>query len=232
MRTMTKTHDHGTKERLIEEAERLFAENGFSAVSLRDITSAAGANVASVKYYFGSKAELVSAVEKRLILPVNAERLSRLDRLEAEGRADDVRELLRAFMEPMLGKVQGNEQSQMLFARFMARFFIERAENLKGEVRQECQKVGRRYIAAFAKIVPWLSPGEILWRLDFSFGAFANSLLHRTYLTEVTAGQVDLEMDDMFATVLDYCECGFLAKKSVVFQGQETISMDSHSGDR
>ena len=50
-----------TERRLLLAAERLFAEHGIAAVSLRAIMAAAGANVASVHYHFGSKATLVEA---------------------------------------------------------------------------------------------------------------------------------------------------------------------------
>ena len=39
-----------TKERILNVAERLFADRGFPATSLRDITSEASVNIASVNY--------------------------------------------------------------------------------------------------------------------------------------------------------------------------------------
>jgi AcrR family transcriptional regulator len=49
------TEDQETRQRLLEAAERLFAERGFENVSVRDICSEAGANVAAVNYYFRDK---------------------------------------------------------------------------------------------------------------------------------------------------------------------------------
>ena len=51
-----------TKARILDAAERLFADNGYSATSLRDITNEAGVNLAAVNYHFGSKEALLSAV--------------------------------------------------------------------------------------------------------------------------------------------------------------------------
>jgi len=53
---------HGTKLRLIEAAEKLFAEKNVTSVSIRDITRAANANVAAVNYHFGNRDGLVAAV--------------------------------------------------------------------------------------------------------------------------------------------------------------------------
>ena len=45
----------GTRVALMEAAAALFAEKGFEVVSVREITTLARANVASVKYHFGSR---------------------------------------------------------------------------------------------------------------------------------------------------------------------------------
>ncbi len=56
-----------TKEALLDAAERLFTENGYNAVSTRDLADAAGANLAAIKYHFGSKAKLFIEVVHRLM---------------------------------------------------------------------------------------------------------------------------------------------------------------------
>jgi AcrR family transcriptional regulator len=47
-----------TKNALIKAALKLFVERGYEAVSTRDITQAAKANLASIPYYFNTKADL------------------------------------------------------------------------------------------------------------------------------------------------------------------------------
>lgn len=47
--------------RLLHQALRLFAEQGFAKTSTREIASAAGANIAAISYYFGDKAGLYRA---------------------------------------------------------------------------------------------------------------------------------------------------------------------------
>ena len=50
-----------SRERLLLSAMRLFAEQGFAKTSTREIALAAGANIASISYYFGDKAGLYRA---------------------------------------------------------------------------------------------------------------------------------------------------------------------------
>jgi len=55
------------QEKLLDAAERLFAEYGFDAVPVRRVAEEAGVNPALVHYYFGSKRKLLYAVIERAI---------------------------------------------------------------------------------------------------------------------------------------------------------------------
>lgn len=48
--------------RILETAEKLFSENGFDGTSVRQISKAAGINIAMVSYYFGSKEKLLESL--------------------------------------------------------------------------------------------------------------------------------------------------------------------------
>ena len=50
-----------TKERILDTAERFFAERGYGATSLRSIIAAAEVNLAAVHYHFRSKEALHAA---------------------------------------------------------------------------------------------------------------------------------------------------------------------------
>src|SRR6187431_1863068 len=93
-----------TKTRLLDAAESLFMEHGFEATSLRAITAAAGVNLASVNYHFGSKEELFQAVLTRRLDPMNQERLDLLTRLEHEAGSAPLRcdRILSAMFVPAL----------------------------------------------------------------------------------------------------------------------------------
>lgn len=48
--------------KIIQVAEKLFAERGFSGTSIRDISQEAEVNVSMISYYFGSKEKLIEAL--------------------------------------------------------------------------------------------------------------------------------------------------------------------------
>ena len=60
-------HDKETRERLLSTAERLFAERGFSKVTIREICKSARANVAAVNYHFNGKKGLYDEVVRSAI---------------------------------------------------------------------------------------------------------------------------------------------------------------------
>ena len=55
------------KARLFEAALRIFGERGPDGATVRDIARAAGQNVASIAYYFGSKGKLYQAVVEGIV---------------------------------------------------------------------------------------------------------------------------------------------------------------------
>ena len=55
------------KEALLEAAGRLFTENGYDAVSTRELAEAAGVNLGAIQYHFGSKAKLFVETVYRLM---------------------------------------------------------------------------------------------------------------------------------------------------------------------
>jgi len=173
----------GPKLKLVEAAEKLFAEKGFEAVSVRDITKEAGANVAAVNYHFGSRDGLVVAVISRYIMPVNQERLVRLDRAERNG--NDVREIIAAFVKPIVEQVGKSELSEKLYCQLLGRIFSEQSVSLPGELEYQTRSVVERFTKALHKALKEFSSDEVLWRLHFIVGGLIHLLTHSGFLYRV-----------------------------------------------
>lgn len=54
-----------TRDALLDAAEQLFGQHGYAAVGVREIVERAGANIAAIKYHFGSKNALYVEVVRR-----------------------------------------------------------------------------------------------------------------------------------------------------------------------
>ena len=60
-------HTGTTREALLDAAADLFSERGYQGVGIREIVDRAQANIAAIKYYFGSKSDLyVEAVRRTM----------------------------------------------------------------------------------------------------------------------------------------------------------------------
>ncbi|GLX10880.1 helix-turn-helix domain-containing protein [Microbispora sp. NBRC 16548] len=98
-----------TVRRLVDAAERLFAERGIDAVSLREINAAAGQrNSTALQYHFGDRAGLLKAVLAKHRPEIEARRHQLLDEYEARGplpQADALRSLAAALVRPAAAKL-------------------------------------------------------------------------------------------------------------------------------
>ena len=101
-----------TPARLLEAAERLFAERGIDAVSLREITRESGArNAIAVQYHFTDRAGVVAAIVAKHEPGIEAARHALLDEYEASvvgggGRAAaELRPLAAALVRPPAAKL-------------------------------------------------------------------------------------------------------------------------------
>ena len=95
-----------TRERLLDAAERLFAERGIEAVALREITRESGArNAIAAQYHFEDRAGLVQAIMARHLPEVDAGRHLLLDDYEASSEPD-LRALTAAYVRPFAPKLR------------------------------------------------------------------------------------------------------------------------------
>jgi len=91
-----------TRHRLIDVARRLFAERGFDATSVRDITGEAKANLGAITYHFGSKQALYDAVLEQAFAPVAAR--ARVALPEGIAPLDAVEQVVRGVFEEMASR--------------------------------------------------------------------------------------------------------------------------------
>jgi AcrR family transcriptional regulator len=179
---LTAPHD-----RILDAAERLFAEHGVAGTSVRAITEQAQVNVAAVNYHFGTKENLVRAVIARRASGLEAARSDALDALEAraarEARAPTASELVEAMVAPIFAQALSKDSGWPHFIRFVSRLVWEPgAENFAPP--ESSMRLFERFDAALRRALPALGSddGRRLWRLAFMRGATQHTLLLITAL--------------------------------------------------
>jgi AcrR family transcriptional regulator len=167
-----------TRQALLNTAEKLFAEYGVEGTSVRDITTAAKANLGAINYHFGSKDQLVMEVFARRLEPLNRERLARLDALEkaAGKRKLKLEEIVEAVVRPIVEQRESQTDNEYAFMQVICRCFHEPNPKLKAFVEEQFREVAKRFDAAVLRAVSSLPPGELYWRMKFFFGALHHGL--------------------------------------------------------
>src|SRR5699024_7527480 len=103
---------HDTAKKLLNAAERLFAQKGFAETSLRTITNEAGVN-----YHFGSKEALIQAVFQRFLDPFTEALNKQLDQLGEHTDAVSIEWLLGVLGALAVGNTEEEQQRAQLFFR-------------------------------------------------------------------------------------------------------------------
>jgi AcrR family transcriptional regulator len=124
---------------MIDAAERLAAERGMAAMSLREVQAASGQrNKSAAQYHFGSRRGLIEAIAAARMGPINEARRQRLAELDASGEPPSVRDLVEVIVHPL---AEATMRPGSCWARFLAQSLTD--PELSEVVRQRFE--GRAY---------------------------------------------------------------------------------------
>jgi AcrR family transcriptional regulator len=178
-----------TKTRILDAAEKLFAERGFSETSLRLITSKAEVNLASVNYHFGSKKELIRAVLARYLdvfMPAASAEIARLSANSASLSLDDI---FSALVDPLLELNQLRVEGTTIFLQLLGRGYIESQGHLRWFITTHYGKHLSQFIKAVQGSAPHIPVAEMFWRLHFTLGTIVFTMASADALTEIAAAE-------------------------------------------
>jgi AcrR family transcriptional regulator len=165
-----------TKDIILDTAEKLYADKGFTGTSLRAIMKTAGVNMASVHYHFGSKEALIEAVIRRRTGPIIAARLAGLDRLEAASSAPlPAEKIVEAFLRPV-AELFASDPADTFLPRLLGRVVMEAGHELRDIITTTFGEMDRRFGAALKRALPDLDENAVYWRMHFMIGAMAFSI--------------------------------------------------------
>jgi len=201
-----------TKEVILDAAEKLFAEKTYSAVSLRELTQAAGVNLAAVNYHFGSKDALLIALFRRGAIELNRARARLLREAEerAGGGTPPVRDIVAALVLPAI-RYSFTSNRLALYNQFVA---FARGDG-PPEAREMLDKeVGhlQRFALSLARALPHLPQHEVYWRLHFAMGVQHSLYTDMKRLETLSGGLCQLDdLEAVTARVIDYVTAGLEA---------------------
>jgi AcrR family transcriptional regulator len=179
-----------TPERILHAAEMLFAERGIDAVSLREITVAAGANIAAVHYHFGSKTAVLEELFALRARPIAERRLELLSQVRRNRQGKPVLEdVLTAFLRPALDVPAGPGGSAFILLR--ARLAFERAEVRRAVLGKAFDASNQHFLEALQQALPHLTLDQLYWRFHFTMGSMVYTMASPGRIESMTGDALD-----------------------------------------
>jgi AcrR family transcriptional regulator len=201
------------KERILDAAEQLFAQRGFYGVSLRDITQAAGVDVALVAYHFGGKRELFTAVFERRAEVLNRERLELLEevRRAALPGTPAIEAIVNAFSQPLLERsARGGPGWKSYFA--LVAYVNNSPEFGPLMMTRHFDPLVDRFIAVLREALPACPPREIYWGYQFLTGALTLTFAETGRIDKLSGGLChSSDLDSVHQRLVPYVAAGFRA---------------------
>jgi len=103
-----------TRERIMKAAERLFAERGYDATSIRAIVAKARVNQAAINYHFDGKDGLYREVLRVAFGALTEQQLEHADEMKAMSREAALAEFVRRQLRPLLGRDEYSRHMRIL----------------------------------------------------------------------------------------------------------------------
>lgn len=198
----------------MDAAERIFADQGFEAASIRAIASRAKISLPVLYHYFGSKAGLIEAVLQRRFGPLRAEQEAALARLQQRPGEDppSLETILEAMIRPVLRLAERDARHGSVVMRLIGRVITDPMPATQDWLQAHLRHVRAGFQDLLARQLPHLPRVTLLWRCEFIWGALAFLLSNRSWVVRKTDGLCDpLQTETFLPQFVRYCVSGLQA---------------------
>lgn len=187
---MSKKPPSAKSERILDTAEELFALHGYDGVTLRQIATGAGVDVALASYHFGKKLDLFNAVFQRRAGELNSSRLEALRRSqEAAGpEGPSVEEIIEAFLRPLEIAQETGDRGWTNYLALIA--YINNSPYWGQKMMSKLfDKLVLEFIAALRKALPGAADEDLYWCYHNLSGALTLTLAQTGRIDKLSGGK-------------------------------------------
>ena len=186
--------DQTTRKRILEATERIFAEKGYAAMTLREVTEAAGVNLAAVNYHFGSKEGLLTGMIERRVGPINEKRMALFEEARAaygEGPIP-LERIWQIIMEPLAEALETESGYDVGFLRMIARSITEPSDFIQQTNNRFFRDLKEVAIREVYRNFPELGMEAVAYRIYLASSTMTGMIVQHERMTLELLALVDL----------------------------------------
>lgn len=204
-----------TRQRILDAAEFLFAQDGYRGTSLRAITGRAKVNLAAVNYHFGSKKTLVEEVIRRRLLPLNKIRKTRLEGVRSAAaqkrKKPDIKAVLAAFIEPTLFFKESTPEAEHFFT-FIGRSLSDPDDTVRNVFIGYIKPLFELLLETSCDALPGHPRELVFWRLHYTLGALFHTMHICGHIkSEFHGMKTDIDAQSLLDQIIPYVTAGMKA---------------------
>ncbi|WP_322865028.1 TetR/AcrR family transcriptional regulator [Aquicoccus sp. G2-2] len=194
------------RERILDAAEQVFAQNGFAGATIRDIAAVAKTQVGLVHHHGGGKEALFRQTVRRRAEELGEARQIALAEAKAAG-ALALPDILRAFFGPYLLLAETGPQWRA-YARLVA--YVSTDPRWR-DLAAECfDPTAQMFLNEIATCLPGRARGQIAAGFVFAVSAMLACVTASWRVSALSAAP-EPSAADQLEFMVNYCAAGFLA---------------------
>ena len=205
-----------TRGKLLDAAERVFAEQGYDGTSLRDIATRAKLHLALSTYHFGTKEKLFEEVLARRATEITETRLNELNKIDLSKLDRDaaVKALIAAYAMPMFRARYGSSTQWQAHVRLVSQLInVRRWVPL---IRKHYDVCGRKFLEKFGEVLPEADHEQLLDAFSFTISTMLyvccyTNRFERKRSTASNARVPKEVIDAAIENFLRFAHAGFMA---------------------
>lgn len=188
-----------TAEKILNAAEKLFAEFSYDEVSIRQITSSADVKLALAHYHFGSKEDLFRSLIKRRIGKLSHDRLQLLQHFK-DTYADKPLPLaciVEAFIAPYLYNTLYSGDGWRDYAKIVARLLSSGSILSLSILHEQFDPSAIYFLTEMRRTAPNATEEQIQWGFDFLVGSMCNTFAEVDRIKSLSNGKCSVERPEI-----------------------------------
>ncbi len=210
---MNKSKKGEKRERILDVAEELFALHGYDGVTMRQVSTGAGVDVALANYHFGKKLDLFYAVFNRRAdyLANTRKELLIANQSEAGDTPQSLEQVIEAFLLPLKLAQESGDPGWKNYMALLAYVMTSATWN-SVLMKDNFDKFVGEFIDALKLIFPKASDQDIHWCYHYVSGALALTLAQTGRIDRLSGGKcLSSDFDAAYDRMIPFVAAGFRA---------------------